>query len=154
MDFGLTIWSPCCNVKLNCASCSPELRRNSAATRAKRSGQKLNGDALVRDRLSKPMIEESGEPVAAGEIVNRAIGDVLVPLLGAGHLHAMRAPHQPAIHHRVSDFRVKLDGVTGAVAKRLHGKGIALGEQFAAAWKLEAFTMPLIDRVRPGRAYT
>src|SRR5690349_2548780 len=98
------------------------------------------------------MVEKRGEPVASGEVVNRAIGNVLVALLGARHLHAMRAADQPAIHHRMRHFGVKLDGVAGAVTERLHGKSITLSEQLAAARKLEALAMPLIDRVGPGRA--
>src|SRR5262249_52708059 len=49
----------------------------------------LNGDLLFCRRQSEPVVEKGRQPGAAGEIVDRAIGDVLVALLGARHLHAV-----------------------------------------------------------------
>src|SRR6185437_16601681 len=69
-----------------------------------------DGERYALDRLvaPEPALEEGGEPVAGGEIVDEAVGEVLVALLGAGKFHAMRAAHEPAVHHRVRHFRVEL----------------------------------------------
>src|SRR5262245_6089072 len=63
----------------------------------------------------------------------------------------MRASHQTAIHHSVGNFRMKLQCVAGAMAKCLHGEGIAFSQQLTADRKVEAFAMPLIDMIGPVR---
>ena len=79
-----------------------------------------------------------------------AIGEMLVALLGR------RAT--PCERRRASSSGTSSRGVTsgwnwiaigGAVAERLDGKGIALGQQFGAARQIEALAVPLIDVVRP-----
>ena len=82
-----------------------------------------------------------------------AAGDMLVARQGARQFQAMRAAHQPAIHHGVRHLGVKLQRVAAAVAERLDREGIALGQQFATIRQAEAFAVPLIHVVRPIGTY-
>src|SRR6185312_1467768 len=64
----------------------------------------------------------------------------------------MRATHEPAVHHRMRHFRVKLQRVTGTKAECLDGESVAFSQQFASGRQIETFTVPLIDVVGPIRA--
>src|SRR3974390_3427964 len=70
------------------------------------------------DLAADPMIDECCQPVSRGMVVHRAISNVLMPLLGARQLHAMGAARQPAVHHGVGNFRVKLQAVASAITDR------------------------------------
>src|SRR5215472_14344971 len=83
--------------------------------------------------------------------MNRAIGYVLVALLGTGQFHAVRASHQPTVHHRVRHFRMKLKCVASTEPESLHGKGVAFRQQLASGRQLKTFAMPLIHMVGPIR---
>src|SRR5262249_19101550 len=107
-----------------------------------------------RLRLSQPMIEEGGEPGAAGGVVDRAIGEMRSPWFGVRQQHALVTARGPPAHHRVGDVGMKLQRKgSAAVAKGLYGEGIALSEQVGAERQVEAFAMPLIDLLRPGIAH-
>jgi len=63
----------------------------------------------------------------------------------------MRATHEPAVHHRMRHFRVKLQRVTGTKAECLDGESVAFSQQFTSGRQIETFTVPLIDVVGPIR---
>src|SRR5262245_35104674 len=65
----------------------------------------------------------------------------------------MRAANQPAIHHRVRDFRMKLQRIAGAMTECLHRESVAFREQLTAVRKVETFAMPLIDVIGPVRTH-
>jgi len=64
--------------------------------------------ALLRYRLSQPVIEESGEPRAAGRIVDRAVGEMGDPRFGIGQQGAFMPTCRPPAHHRVGDVGMEL----------------------------------------------
>src|SRR4051794_18230761 len=99
--------------------------------------------------LREPVIEKSRQPPADAVIVDRAVGEMLMALLGARQLHACGAARGPAAHHRVRHLGVKLNCEGGAHAKRLDWKDVALGKKLRAARQREALAMPLIHVVRP-----
>jgi len=59
--------------------------------------------------------------------VHRAALDVLVALLGAGHLHPVRAAGEPPVHHGVGDFGMKLQPVKLALRILHRGEVRTLG---------------------------
>src|SRR3954468_11122485 len=95
------------------------------------------------------MSDKIREPPADAMIVDRAVGEMLMALLGARQLHACGAARGPAAHHRVRYLGVKLDREGGAHAKRLDWKDVALGKKLRAARQCEALAMPLIHMIRP-----
>src|SRR3569623_2926963 len=109
-----------------------------------------SGRGRSRNGLSAdPVVDEGGEPGIRGLVVDEAVRNVLVPLLGSRQFPAMGAAHEPAVHHRVRDFRVELQRIAGAVAECLHREGVALGEELSASRQVEALSVPLIDAVGP-----
>src|SRR5579875_2824208 len=82
--------------------------------------------------------------------MNGAVGDMLVALFRSGKLHAVRAPHQPAIHHGVRDLRMELQSVAASVTKRLDLEDpLALGQKLAARGQIKPFPVPLVHMVGP-----
>src|SRR4029453_12588732 len=65
----------------------------------------------------------------------------------------MRAANQPAIHHCVRDFGMKLQRIAGAMTKCLHRESVAFRQQLAAVRKVETFAMPLVDVIGPVRTH-
>src|SRR6185295_6820514 len=79
-----------------------------------------------------PVVDEGAQPIARGQIVDRTVGDMLVALFGARQFHAMRATHEPAVHHCMRHFRVKLQLVTGTKAECLDGESVAFSQQLTS----------------------
>ncbi len=97
-----------------------------------------------------PAIQEFAQPGADREVIDRTIDEMLMAGLCARQGKPLVALRRPAAHHGVGDFGVKLDAVGGApVTKRLYLESFAFGEQFGARRQVEAFSMPLIDDLRP-----
>jgi hypothetical protein len=91
-----------------------------------------------------------GYPVNAVEIVDWAVHEMLVAGFCARQGKALVPPRGPAAHHRVGHLGMKLDAVgRSPVAKCLHLEDIAFGEEVGPGGQVEAFSVPLIDDLRP-----
>src|SRR5262245_42310050 len=123
------------------------LAARDTSRRKRRSGYAFR--CLVCRCASNPVINEGSKPILRGQIVHRTVGDVLVALLGARQFHSMGAAHEPSVHHGVRDFRVELQRISRAKAKRLNRERIAFGQQLTAGRQLEPLAMPLVDVVGP-----
>ena len=77
---------------------------------------------------------------------------MLVAWLDPRQGEALAPPHGPTAHHRVRDFRVKLNAERRRpIAERLHGKRLAaFRQQHRARRQIEALAVPLIHAVWPG----
>ena len=97
----------------------------------------------------QPAVEELLQPGALGEIMHRAIGEMMMPRRRARHLEAGVAARGPAMHHRVGHVGMKLEAEAMAGPKRLDREVAAFGQQFGACGQVKSFAVPVIDMIRP-----
>src|SRR5258708_19062860 len=57
----------------------------------------------------QPAIEELLQPGALGDVVDRAVGEMLVARAGPRQFEPLIAARGPAMHHRVGHVRMKLE---------------------------------------------
>ena len=67
----------------------------------------------------------------------------------AGHDQPVSGAGDPAVHHHLSYFRVKLQSKSLAMAKSLMREKITLGQQNACLRDGESLPVPLINMIRP-----
>src|SRR5262249_42845123 len=99
---------------------------------------------------AEPALQKNAQPRPARKIVHRAIGQMRMPRSCSWHFQAVVSAHNPAVHHRVRDFGMKLQGEGAADTDRLHFENVAFGEKLGAVGQVETLAVPLVDAFRPG----
>src|SRR5262245_42176103 len=89
--------------------------------------------ALSSCRLAEDQFKELDQPALEMHVPDQPSAEMIAAWLSARQHEAVRAPHDPALHHGARKLGVKLDApCIPAIAKRLVGIGVGSCEQRCA----------------------
>src|SRR3954469_2253453 len=99
-------------------------------------------------RPRQPAVEKCLQPGAFDDVMDCAIGEVMVAFAGARQRETFVAARGPAMHHSGGHVGMKLEAERMVEAERFDREVASLRQQFAPGWQIKTLAMPMIDVIR------